>query len=76
LDIFAVAPELDAQLSGTLANRDWYAEKRLAKQQSVVSLLRPDERVHGVGADITGTFGISVVTDERHAMTMIVCHER
>jgi hypothetical protein len=66
MGIFGAAVELDARLFGKLANRDKYSARKLAREQAfVLSSLRSGEVVHGIGVDVTGSFGVSVVTNER-----------
>jgi hypothetical protein len=64
--LFSPDPEPDSRLFTKLVNGDRASRKKLVKEQEgILALLRESEQVRGVGVDVAGNAGISVVTTER-----------
>jgi hypothetical protein len=66
MGLFSQDPEPDSRLFAKLVNSDRASRKKLVKEQEgILALLRESEQVRGVGVDVAGNAGVSVVTTER-----------
>jgi hypothetical protein len=64
--LFSADPMVEKSLLAKLINADNYGTKRLAMEQAAIQrALHPDERILRIGADVSGDFGVAVVTNQR-----------
>jgi hypothetical protein len=64
--LFGADPVVQKSLLAKLINADNHGAKKLAMEQAAIQRgLRPDEKILRIGADVSGEFGVAVVTNQR-----------